>query len=168
MVYLKASSPRSVCSSTTRCAAKPSAQKRTNECSGKIWTPLPSGTSDGPWVFIPRNAPHWTSPARGKQKQKLKTKKTGIISSACKYLWKHYHHKESWCQHGGQHEIGHPYQHYHLQSQQDNWLPPAKIQDRLKKTKETAYKALVRPSLEYAATVWYPCTENEISSVEKA
>ena len=36
-----------------------------------------------------------------------------------------------------------------------------------KKTKETAYKALVRPGLEYAATVWDPYTENEISSIEK-
>ena len=36
-----------------------------------------------------------------------------------------------------------------------------------KKTKETFYKALVRPILEYASTVWDPFTENEISSVEK-
>ena len=35
-----------------------------------------------------------------------------------------------------------------------------------KKTKETAHKALVRPVLEYAATVWDPYTENEISSIE--
>ena len=36
-----------------------------------------------------------------------------------------------------------------------------------RKTKETANKALVRPILEYAATVWDPYTENEISSIEK-
>ena len=36
-----------------------------------------------------------------------------------------------------------------------------------KKTKKTANKALVRPILEYAATVWDPYTENEISSAEK-
>ena len=36
-----------------------------------------------------------------------------------------------------------------------------------KKTKETVYKALVRPTLEYAATVWDPYTENEINSIEK-
>ena len=32
-----------------------------------------------------------------------------------------------------------------------------------KKTKETVYKALVGPILEYAATVWDPYSENEIS-----
>ena len=36
-----------------------------------------------------------------------------------------------------------------------------------KKTKETAYKALVRPILEYSATVWDPCTANEIEALEK-
>ena len=36
-----------------------------------------------------------------------------------------------------------------------------------KKTKETAYKALVRPLLEYAAPVWDPYTENEIEALEK-
>ena len=37
-----------------------------------------------------------------------------------------------------------------------------------KKTEETANKALVRSILEYAATVWDPYTENEISSIKKA
>ena len=37
-----------------------------------------------------------------------------------------------------------------------------------KKSKETAYNNLVRPILEYAATVWNPYSENEISSIEKA
>ncbi|KAL8599335.1 hypothetical protein ACOMHN_008050 [Nucella lapillus] len=36
-----------------------------------------------------------------------------------------------------------------------------------KKTKETAYKALVRPFLEYAASVWDPYTANEIETLEK-
>ena len=36
-----------------------------------------------------------------------------------------------------------------------------------KKTKETAYKALVRPLLEYAAPVWDPYTANEIEALEK-
>ena len=36
-----------------------------------------------------------------------------------------------------------------------------------KKTKEIAYKALVRLILGYAVTVWDPYTENEISSMEK-
>ncbi|KAL8602911.1 hypothetical protein ACOMHN_062606 [Nucella lapillus] len=36
-----------------------------------------------------------------------------------------------------------------------------------KKTKETAYKALVRPLLEYAASVWDPYTANEIEALEK-
>ena len=36
-----------------------------------------------------------------------------------------------------------------------------------KKTEETANKALVRSILEYAATVWDPYTENEISSIKK-
>ena len=36
-----------------------------------------------------------------------------------------------------------------------------------KKTKETAYKALVRPLLEYAATVWDPYTASEIQIIEK-
>ena len=36
-----------------------------------------------------------------------------------------------------------------------------------KKTKKTAYKALVRPLLEYAATVWDPYTASEIQIIEK-
>ena len=36
-----------------------------------------------------------------------------------------------------------------------------------KKTKETAYKALVRPLLEYAATVWDPYTASETQAIEK-
>ena len=36
-----------------------------------------------------------------------------------------------------------------------------------KKSKETAYKALVRPLLEYAATVWDPYTASEIQIIEK-
>ena len=36
-----------------------------------------------------------------------------------------------------------------------------------KKTKKTVYKVLVRLILQYAATVWEPYTENEISSIEK-
>ena len=36
-----------------------------------------------------------------------------------------------------------------------------------KKTKETAYKALVRPLHEYAAPVWDPYTANEIEALEK-
>ena len=36
-----------------------------------------------------------------------------------------------------------------------------------KKTKETAYKALVRPLLEYAATVWDPYAASEIEATEK-
>ena len=36
-----------------------------------------------------------------------------------------------------------------------------------KKTKETAYKALVRPLLEYAAPVWDPYTANDIEALEK-
>ncbi|XP_076452206.1 uncharacterized protein LOC143287853 [Babylonia areolata] len=36
-----------------------------------------------------------------------------------------------------------------------------------KKTKETAYKALVRPFLEYAATVWDPYTANKVEAPEK-
>ena len=36
-----------------------------------------------------------------------------------------------------------------------------------KKTKETAYKAFVRPILEYSATVWDPHTANDIKTIEK-
>jgi len=36
-----------------------------------------------------------------------------------------------------------------------------------KKTKETAYKALVRPTLEYAAAVWDPYTASETQAIEK-
>ena len=36
-----------------------------------------------------------------------------------------------------------------------------------KKTKESAYKTLVRPIFEYAATVWGQYTEHEISSIDK-
>ena len=36
-----------------------------------------------------------------------------------------------------------------------------------KKTKETAYKALVQPLLEYAAPIWDPYTANEIEALEK-
>ena len=36
-----------------------------------------------------------------------------------------------------------------------------------KKTKKTAYKALVRPLLECAATVWDPYTASEIQAIEK-
>ena len=36
-----------------------------------------------------------------------------------------------------------------------------------KKTKETVYKALVRPLLEYAATVWDPYTASETQAIEK-
>ena len=36
-----------------------------------------------------------------------------------------------------------------------------------KKTKETAYKTLVRPLLEYAATVWDPYTASETQAIEK-
>ncbi|XP_076442761.1 uncharacterized protein LOC143281434 [Babylonia areolata] len=36
-----------------------------------------------------------------------------------------------------------------------------------KKAKETAYKDLVRPLLEYAATVWDPYTANEIEALQK-
>ena len=36
-----------------------------------------------------------------------------------------------------------------------------------KKTKETPYKAFVRPILEYSATVWYPHTANNIKTIEK-
>jgi hypothetical protein len=36
-----------------------------------------------------------------------------------------------------------------------------------KKTKETAYKTLVRPVLEYAASVWDPYTATEIQAIEK-
>ena len=36
-----------------------------------------------------------------------------------------------------------------------------------KKAKENAYKALVRPLLEYAATVWDPYTTKEIEALEK-
>ena len=36
-----------------------------------------------------------------------------------------------------------------------------------KKTKETAYKTLVRPLLEYAATVWDPYTASENQAIEK-
>ena len=35
-----------------------------------------------------------------------------------------------------------------------------------KKTKETAYKAFVRPILEYSATVWDPHTANDIKTIE--
>ena len=36
-----------------------------------------------------------------------------------------------------------------------------------KKTKETAYKAFVRPILEYSATVWDPHSANNIKTIEK-
>ena len=36
-----------------------------------------------------------------------------------------------------------------------------------KKTKETAYKAFVRPILEYSATVWNPHIANDIKTIEK-
>ena len=36
-----------------------------------------------------------------------------------------------------------------------------------KRTKETAYKALVRPLLEYASTVWDPYTAQEVNALEK-
>ena len=34
-------------------------------------------------------------------------------------------------------------------------------------TKEVAYKTLVRPQLEFAAPVWYPCHETQTAQVEK-
>ena len=36
-----------------------------------------------------------------------------------------------------------------------------------KKTKETAYKALVLSLFEYAATIWDPYTASEIQAIEK-
>ena len=65
---------------------------------------------------------YWMSPAsRGK---------TNIISNAWIYHWRRHRYKVPWCQHPGQHEMGHPYQHRYQQSQQNTWLPPAQTQDR--------------------------------------
>ena len=52
------------------------------------------------------------------------------------------------------------------QDPQDPQLPPARPEDR-QQTKQTAYKALVRPFLEYAATVWDPYTASKIQAIEK-
>ena len=56
---------------------------------------------------------------------------------------------------------------HHWQSQQDTGFPQTQFAYQLTRTKTTAYISLVRPLVEYAATVWDPYTDKDVKEVEK-
>ena len=55
----------------------------------------------------------------------------------------------------------------HKQGQQDSWLCTQNLKVGNKRAKETTYKALIRPKLEYVASVWDPHTEADTKTLEK-
>ena len=81
---------------------------------------------------------------------------------------KRQHSKIPWRKHTRQPELGTP--HIDTITNKANktlGFLRRNLKIRNKKTKETAYKAFVRPILEYSATVWDPHSANNIKTIEK-
>ena len=59
------------------------------------------------------------------------------------------------------------HQHHHNKSKKDTWLLRRHLRCCSPATKETAYKALVRPQMEYYSAVWDPYEKGDSETLEK-
>ena len=143
----------------TPCAVTPLNTKRTRKSCKKILIPSPHGRNSGPWASIHRNATRWVSPERKKQivpSYHLHGHGLQNVSTA-KYLGVNIQDNLNWGLHIDT-----------ITNKANKTLGFLRRNLKIgnKKTIETAYKAFVRPFLEYSATVWDPHSANNIKTIE--